>query len=85
MPVQVSAVAHRHTGGLCQQFDDQRRFLDHKVVQLNAVVAAGLDVLERLQGVVVVVAQGADHDLLHRALGPCMGLCRGGDRIFMGA
>ena len=41
VPVEVAALAHRHTGGLGQQPHHKADGVDHKSAQLNAVIACG--------------------------------------------
>ena len=54
VPVEVAALAHRHTGGLGQQPHHKADGVDHKPAQLNAVIACGLHGGQRLPCLVFV-------------------------------
>ena len=54
VPVQIAALAHRHTGGLGQQLYHKTNGVDHKSTQFNAVVPGGFHGSKGLFGLLLV-------------------------------
>ena len=54
VPVQIAALAHRHTGGLGQQLYHKTNGVDHKSTQVNAVVPGGFHGSKGLFGLLLV-------------------------------
>ena len=54
VPVQIAALAHRHTGGLGQQLYHKTNGVDHKSTQFNTVVPGGFHGSKRFSCLLLV-------------------------------